>query len=199
MSMTVFQTDISTQIIDVGQYSAGAIEISKNLLADCTGDYFLFSIDSFHSMLVLGSADTYTFIGDTLYMDFPADTDFYIIEATFITHTVSVSESGTISGSSSGNFYGFQNSGSFSGGFSGDYIGSFDLEVNDPVNYQLFYYVDSDGFEVQLQNNQLCFSSVEGYPHLQEGVYYLAYYQIAIITCVCFFALFARIFKHVRQ
>ena len=196
--MTAFQTDIQTQVVSSGQYCSGAIEIAKNLISDYTGDYFLFSLDSTRSLLVMCEADTYTFIADTLYLDF-SETDFYIIEATLTTHTVTVNHSGSVSGNSSGNFYGYNNSGAYSGGYSGDYIGSFDLEVSDPVNYQLYYYYDSDGFEIQLEDNQLCFSSLDGYPHLHEGVYYLAYYQIALLTCCCFFVLFGRIFAHVRS
>ena len=171
-------------VVGVGVLDSQAVSIARDLLAGYSGDYIFFGYSS--SEYVLAKCDSISFNGNSFVL--PAS-DWYSIYIDSSSHSVSVSEGGSVSGS-----FGGANT---AGGFSGSYSGSFDLTVIDPPVYHLYYYYDDDGLEVANPNSYIVYSSIKGMPHLIDGGDYYAFAQTAILCCVCLFLLISRIFKHV--
>lgn len=184
--MNQSQVDISVSV-GSGVIDSGALELARSLLAGYSGEYIAFQHDDDEFILCL--SDSIEFDLSTGHI-IVGESDWYDITITENSSTVTVYESGT----ASGGFGGYQNAGQFSG----NYSGSFPVTVREPSSYQIFYYHDADGVELENPNNYAVFSSMSDTPKLIEGGTYYAFAQTAILCVLCLFVLFDRIFKHVH-
>lgn len=180
------EVDISVSV-GSGVIDSGAIQIARSLLAGYSGEYIAFQNADDHLILCL--SDSVEFDSNTGHIVVD-EADWYSIIITEYESTVSIQESGSMSGG----FGGYQNAGQFSGSYSG----SFPVTVREPSSYSVYAYHDSDGVELENPNNYVVFSSMSDTPKLIEGGTYYAFAQTALLCVICLFVLFDRIFKHVH-
>ena len=190
--MSVSQSPTITDAVSVvrsGVIDSGAVQIARDIVAGYSGDYLFYPVSDHAYALLLGD---YTFIqGSTVGLEdayFASDFDWYLIEITTTTSTVSVSSSG----SQSGAFWGYNNSGNYNGSYSGNI-----LVPDKSYSYQVYYYHDSDGVQIENPDCYAVWGSASTLPKLTEGGSMYAYALTALVGVGFAFMLISRIFHHV--
>ena len=177
---TITQTSVS---VSSGQITADVVQLAKYALNGFSGDYYFFQYTDTEFVLLM--SDSMDYEDGTLNADSFDAIDFVYDEQN---NTVSVSESGSASGSAWGNVGGFQ--------YSGGYNGSLYLPVTDRTYYQWFYHSDS-ALTVMNPGHYVVYGSFEGLPHLVEGVENYAWMQTALLVGCIVFCLVDRVFRRV--
>lgn len=179
-------TNVSVQY---GFYDGECVEIARSYLEGYTEDYFFFQYDDDDYCLIL--SDNGYMSGDSYIAD---NATVYQIRVASVVHHNEIPFTGNVSGSYNGVVGPTPSAGSFN---SSSITGR---SVYDTVEYN--YFVDSYTSSTVLIANPsdfLCFSNLEGKPHLIEGVQNYAYAGFFLASCVCVFGLIDRVFSRVSR
>lgn len=193
MSNTVVQSPVVLHHIQVSHSDyniPGIVDLAKSFLEGYNREYFFFQVDRGYYCLILSDDVTSVSVNGSS-ASFAADNaivyDIYVNE---IDNPITLS----YSGSPSGTFSGAQPS-PFTGTWSGSSRGSVDFTE---TSYEYFYTTrTAQNISIYNPSNNLCYSSLDGFPHLIEGVCFYAWAAFALCFGIIAFKLLDRIFRRI--
>lgn len=170
-------------------YDGDCVQIAQSYLEGYTGDYFFFQYDDDDYCLILSddghmSGDSYIATNATVHQIRVASVTFHN-EVPFRGSTTGSYNGGSAGGPAAGSF----TSTSLSG-----------TSTYDTVDYN--YFVESytqSSVLIANPDDFLCFSNLEGKPHLIEGVQNYAYAAFLLAAGVCLFGFADRVYSRVSR